>query len=518
MSSPLIPLGPAKASELSHRDTVLRQGVIAEEIDKLSAKPTLTSEEETRWADLNTEFDELDFHRKNLERKSDITKIRKVMDRQGLGQGAVEDGWAQGNPTFRQPQQTSSDHYDRDSFGEPDSVEDVRWDARNPWDVSAVREWGRDRSSVASEMRARAKSAIEKMPVANDKVREAATGLLERFDDSDSRLARLCLATSSPQYMRAWSKLARGAGHELTRAEQTAIQHAKQATRAMSLTDNAGGYLVPFQLDPTVIITSAGSLNQIRRAARQVVATGDVWNGVSAGAVTWAFAAEATEASDNAPTFAQPSINVHKAQGFVPISIEAIEDEANVAQEVARLLAFGRDTLESTKFITGTGTNEPIGIQVALNGTASNIETTTNDTFAIADIYKVDNALPARYRLNASWLAHRAIYNAVRAFDTAGGAGLWVQLQNDQPGQLLGRPVYEAEAMASTPTTDQADIMIYGDFQHYVIVDRIGMTVEFIPHLVGSNRRPTGQRGWYAYYRVGADSVNDDAFRMLEVN
>lgn len=508
----MLPLGPPNPAELNHKQTVIRQDAIAEEIDKLAVKPTLTDEDEVRWGELTKEFDSLDLHRKSLERKADIAKIRSVMERPSLGQ--VESGAAQA-PT---PAYDFGGDYDRDSFGEPDSVEDVRFDARNPWDVSKVREWGRDRSAVTREMTARAKSAIEKMPVANDSVRAAATDILERFDDSDGKLARLCLATSSPAYMRAWSKLARGAGHELTRNEQDALTHARQATRAMSLTDSAGGYLVPFQLDPTVIITSAGSLNQIRRAARQVVATGDVWNGVSAGAVTWAFAAEATEASDNAPTFAQPSINIHKAQGFVPISIEAMEDEANVAQEVARLLAFGRDTLEATKFITGSGTNEPIGIVTALDGTSGNIETTTDNTFAIADIYKADNSLPARYRMNSSWLGHRAIFNAVRAFDTAGGAGMWTQIGNDAPAQLLGRPVYEAEAMASTPTTDQANILIYGDFQHYVIADRIGMTVEFIPHLVGSNRRPTGQRGWYAYYRVGADSVNDGAFVMLEVN
>jgi predicted phage gp36 major capsid-like protein len=44
------------------------------------------------------------------------------------------------------------------------------------------------------------------------------------------------------------------------------------------------------------------------------------------------------------------------------------------------------------------------------------------------------------------------------------------------------------------------------------------MTVEFIPHLLHtSNNRPSGQRGWYAHYRVGADSVNDAAFKLLNV-
>ena len=287
-------------------------------------------------------------------------------------------------------------------------------------------------------------------------------------------------------------------------------------TRAMSLTDSAGGYLVPFQLDPTVIITSNGTRNDIRKVARQVVATGDVWNGVSAGQVTWAFAAEGTESSDNAPTFAQPAINIYKAQGFVPISIEALDDEANVTAEVARLLAFGREDLEATKFITGSGTGEPFGIVAALTGTSSEITTATNDVFALADVYKLDNNLPARYRTNSSWLGHRAIYNLIRAFDTAGGAGMWVQLQGDQPPQMLGRSVYEAEAMDNV-ATDAKRILIYGDFENYVIADRVGMTVEFIPHLLGANRRPAGQRGWYAYYRVGADSVNDGGFRMLKV-
>lgn len=146
----------------------------------------------------------------------------------------------------------------------------------------------------------------------------------------------------------------------ITPDEQRALE------RAMSLTDSAGGYLVPFQLDPTVIITANGSRNQIRQVARQVVATGDVWNGVSSGAVSWSWDAEGAQVSDDSTTFAQPTVPVHKAAGFVPISIEALEDEANVTQEVARLLAFGRDTLEAAAFTTGSGSGQPTGIVTAL--------------------------------------------------------------------------------------------------------------------------------------------------------
>jgi predicted phage gp36 major capsid-like protein len=48
-----------------------------------------------------------------------------------------------------------------------------------------------------------------------------------------------------------------------------------------------------------------------------------------------------------------------------------------------------------------------------------------------------------------------------------------------------------------------------------VIVDRVGTTLEVIPNLVGTNRRPTGQRGALLWFRTGSDSVVDNAFRLL---
>ena len=46
-------------------------------------------------------------------------------------------------------------------------------------------------------------------------------------------------------------------------------------------------------------------------------------------------------------------------------------------------------------------------------------------------------------------------------------------------------------------------------------MDRIGLSVEVIPHLVGTNHRPTGQRGLYAYWRNGAGVLSANAFRVL---
>lgn len=489
---------------LTHSQSINRLREITTELERLGELDELNPEDESYFEELRTEFATVDKHRKKLERNAKLAEIHKA----GEGVSAA-------NLKLDRGIYSGSDDYDRDSILEPDSVEDHRF--RDPWNLSEVRMFGRSKDEVNSELTSRALAAIEKMPSATDKIRAAGTSILERFDDGDATIAKIVLAASSPVYLRAWSKMATNRQHSLSDEERRALD----TVRAMSLTDNAGGYLVPFQLDPTVIVTSAGSRNDIRSVARAVVATGDVWHGVSAGAVSWSWDAEGDEVSDDSPTLAQPTVPVYKAAGFVPISIEALQDASNVTQEVGRLLAEGRSDLESVAFITGSGSGQPTGIVTALTGTGAEVNAAADDTFAVADVYTLQGALPARHRMNASWLANNLIYNKVRAFDTSGGSSFWANLNDGRPPQLLGRPALEAEAMDGVITTSGAAsnfALIFGDFQHYVIADRIGMTVEFIPHLFHTgNNRPSGQRGWYAYYRVGADSVHDTAFRMLDV-
>lgn len=494
---------------LTHSQSVNRLQEITAELERLQELDSLTAEDESYFEELRDEFFTVDEHRKRLERAAELARVKSAAGQVGQPTRSrlrIETG-----------SQASRSDYDRDSILEPDSIEDCRF--KDPWNLDEVRTYGRSLEEVGTELRARALAAVERMQGASDDVREAATNILERWDDKSSTLARQALLTSSPAYLRAWSKMAQNPHQAmLSRDEQRALD----AVRAVTVgTDNQGGYLVPFQLDPTVIITSNGSLNDIRRFARQVVATGDVWHGVSSAAVEWSWDAELEEVSDDSPTFGQPAIPVRKMQGFVPISIEALADAQNITQTVATLLAEGKDELEAETLITGTGTgNQPTGIVTALDGTAAEVSPATAETFALADVYSLYGALPARHRRQASWLANNLVYNRIRQFDTAGGAGLWASVGQDQPERLLGRPVGEAEAMDGTwDTSATADnfVAIFGNFQHFVIADRIGTTVEFIPHLFGSNRRPNGSRGWYAYARMGAGVTNVNAFRMLNV-
>ena len=64
--------------------------------------------------------------------------------------------------------------------------------------------------------------------------------------------------------------------------------------------------------------------------------------------------------------------------------------------------------------------------------------------------------------------------------------------------------------------TASKNLLIYGDFSNLVVTQRVGATVELIPHLFGANRRPTGQQGLWMWARYGSDSINDFAFKMLQ--
>ncbi|MCV7255333.1 phage major capsid protein [Mycobacterium hackensackense] len=489
--------------KLTHKEAVNREKDIQDELERLKNKKDKTPEDMAAVQPLLTEFREVHQHRLDLEHDAALSEIRAAS---GVGvatstptdEAARIDGRPNGD----------IDIVDQKRFGAPELVGKYR----DPWDISEMRMGYGD--SAASELRARAKGAVERMEFADDKVREVCTRYIERDADELTPVARLVLATTSPAYSKAFIKLVRSRGNTAVLNDEEREAY----TRAMGLTDNQGGFMVPMQLDPTIIITANGSFNEVRQIARVVQATGDVWKGISTAGVTGSWDGEGEEVSDDAPTLDQPEIPIHKLQIFVPFSHELQMDAPGLADEISKMIAFEKEVKESIAFVTGSGSGQPTGIITALTGTASVVPSTTTDTFAVGDVHNLDAALPQRYAFNASWLAHRGIYAKMRQFDTNGGASLWGQLAEGRKRELLGRPDYVAEAMDGVINAGQDNIVLaYGDFQNYVVADRLGTTLSYIPQLFGPNGRPVGKAGWHAWIRVGADSVNDSAFRALNV-
>ena len=69
--------------------------------------------------------------------------------------------------------------------------------------------------------------------------------------------------------------------------------------------------------------------------------------------------------------------------------------------------------------------------------------------------------------------------------------------------------------MVGTITTG-SNVLLQGDFKQFLIVDRVGLGIELVPHLFGgSNRFPTGQRGILAMWFNNSKVLVDNAFRLL---
>lgn len=381
---------------------------------------------------------------------------------------------------------------------------------------------GRDLATQNEMLRSQSKRAIEASLFPHPQIkREDAQAHVEQLIDhayvsgenaeiERNALYRRILDTGTPLYQRAFAKAV--SEKPLTNEEQ----------RALGLTNTAGGYAVPYTLDPTILPTSNGAVNPYRRISRVIQIATTTWQGITSAGVTATRRSEADEAADNAPTLAQPSVTPQRVDVFVPFSIEIGQDWQSMQSDLAVLIQDAKDAEEATSFTTGGGTAP--AAQGIVTGATTVVTGAGTATVAVADLYSLIEALPPRFLPNAQWVANLSLYNRIRQFDTQGGASLFVE--NLQGGfgtsaagglgfNLLGLPANLASAFTSAVTTGSL-VAALGDFRYFAIVDRVGMNIELVSHLFGSNRRPTGQRGFFAYWRNNSRVIDPNAFRVLK--
>jgi HK97 family phage major capsid protein len=333
-------------------------------------------------------------------------------------------------------------------------------------------------------------------------------------DTDGDHIARRLLLTERDVYRSAFAKAMTSPNPAWTSEEARAINE----VRGQSLTDNAGGYGVPVFIDPTIILTSGAADAPILSIARVETITNDEWKGVSSVAAAWSYDAEGVEVSDDAVTLAQPTVTTHMGRGFIPFTIEIGMDYPGFAMEMARVIEQGYLDLVAATSMTGTGSAQPFGIFTAIDATAgSEVAVTTDGALGPEDALKVWADLPERFRTRATWVGNTSVFNEIRNNGTSDGL-FTVDLSQGGISRLLGRPVVETDyAPAFTGTTGAANLLVVGDFQHFVVAQRAGMSIEYVPHLFSTTTNlPNGQRGYFAYARHGMDSVADNAFRLLQ--
>lgn len=334
--------------------------------------------------------------------------------------------------------------------------------------------------------------------------------------DKPEVLAKRMLLTGSEVYERAYAKALRAGTLDVLDMEERSTLSRAQALN----TDASGGFAVPFQLDPTVILTNAGVVNPIRQLARIEKITGKQWEGVTSAGTTATRGSESSTAPDGSFTLAQPVLNTNRVQVFIPFSYEIDMSWGAIRSEITNMIVDAKER-EEDSFITGSGSGTaPYGLLGYTNsGALPVLDTLTVGGYEAADVYALQAALAPRWERNSSWMAHKAVYHKLRQFDSAGGAELWARIGDGQPPALLGSPDYRSSAMSSTVVTGNT-IMVLGDFSQFLIVDRLGMNVELVPQVFdpSNGNRPTGQRGVYAVWMNNSKRLVDTAFQTLVVS
>lgn len=447
----------------------------------------LSPEDDARFREIDADLDEL--NRLEADRSSRLEMVRS-RGRDGYSSESGDGGRYLGG---RAPE-----HLRRVEAYEPSNYETLRRSLHGAG--------GFDEGDTIS----RAMAAVERSPVhVNDDARESGMRLLEQRNRHTPLIARHILMTGSDEYHQEFEEYVRCRGvyaGELMRA-------------AMSLTDANGGYLVPFTLDPTVLITNSGIADPIRSISTVKTIATDSWNGVTSAGVSAEWLGEGSQAADATPTFGQPTITPKKAAAWVFGSYEVLAD-SGFASELSRLLADAKARLEGAAFATGnTGASQPRGIVAAVAAvTASIVSSATITSFVVGDVYRVADALRPRDAAQATWIANKRIFSLIRQMDTTGSSAFWANLGMGVPSQLLGQPQYECSTMGSVITTS-ANILLAGDFRNFYVVDRVGMSILYDPIVKSTNaNRPTGQAGWFGFWRTSSDVVDPDAFRLLQLH
>ncbi|MFJ4735281.1 phage major capsid protein [Streptomyces sp. NPDC088770] len=392
---------------------------------------------------------------------------------------------------------------------------------RDIYDLTEARSQARSLEDLPGIYRDRAMRAIELAQFPGMESREdaqtRAAYLVETIDDEHGTLARRMLQTGSPVYNRAFGKM-------ITALSQNGLT--AEESRALQLgVDANGGFAVPFQLDPTVILTSDGTINPLREVARIEQIVGKEWDGVTSAGVTVTRGAENDEAPDSSPTLAQPKVVTQRVQGFVPFSVEIERSWNAMRSEITMLLQDAKDTEEATSFVLGDGTGTNAGGIIGTLPSNRRVASAATGTLSVPDdIYAVEESLAPRFRARASWLGNKSIYNRIKSVAaTMGGLSndLWARLGAGMPPELAGYAARELSSMKDSIAPSGGGnnlVLLFGDYKRgFLIVDRIGMSIELVPHLFGPNGRPTGQRGIYAYWGNNSKILVPQALRALNV-
>lgn len=287
-----------------------------------------------------------------------------------------------------------------------------------------------------------------------------------------------------------------------------------------------GGYAVPIQQDRDImrLLTDLSPMRQVCRV--MTVGTEDYRKLVNLGGTAsgWVGETDARPATAG-PTLAQLKPSFGELYANPEVTQKALDDiffdvEGELSQDISESFA----VLEGKAFLSGTGTNQPVGLLTAKTsadadsarafGPVQHIATGVADNFPAKDpadiLIDLIYSMKAGYRTGAQFMVNSMTLATMRKWKDGDGNYIWQPaMQNGQPGSIFGYGYVTNEDMPSAGAG--AIPVVFGNFQQaYVIFDRMG---------IRSLRDPYTNKpfvGFYTTKRVGSMIANTQAVKFLK--
>lgn len=255
-------------------------------------------------------------------------------------------------------------------------------------------------------------------------------------------------------------------------------EQSQALVRAQSVgTDSAGGYMVPTELQGTIIdrMVQFGGL----RGAANVISTDSghelTFPTNDDSGNTGALIAENTQDSEQDLVLGQVVLDAYKyTSRIIRVPIELLQDSAFDLESYLSMKfgeRLGRAT--SAHYCTGTGSGQPNGISVAAT---SGLTAASATAVTYNEMLDLKHSVDPAYRGNGSFLMNDSSLLALKKLQDADNRPLWMpDVAGVTPATLDGSPYVIDQAMPSIASTTKP--IVFGDLNGYWIRDVMGITL-----------------------------------------
>lgn len=239
-------------------------------------------------------------------------------------------------------------------------------------------------------------------------------------------------------------------------------------------TAGAGGYLVPEEF-ANLIVEDKRDATIMRQIADSMTIQSDTLHLPTLGSRPQAaWRSEAAVKQTSTVTWGELVFTPYSLAAIVGLSQELADDASlgvggSIVNYVARLMVRSLAEKEEQAFWTGNGSGKPTGVN---NYSITGLDAGSTDAAFADAIKKLYFRLPQGYRNSASWVGNAEAWARVSTLKDTQGNYLLNRLGDTPAVTLWGKPVYEQNDLPG-------DVLFFGDFSYYMIVDRQGIQVDF---------------------------------------